>query len=129
MSGEEMTGEAVERLVVKLAEEGHPPSMIGILLRDLYGVGSVKKATGKSLTQILEEKGLARPLPEDLANLIRRALRMQRHLEKNRKDKVTRRSLEITEQRIRKLAQYYVRKGKLPKGWKYEREKAALLLR
>jgi small subunit ribosomal protein S15 len=54
---------------------------------------------------------------------------MQRHLEKNRKDKVTRRSLEITEQRIRKLARYYVRTGKLPKDWRYERERAALLLR
>ncbi|MCQ8898278.1 MAG: 30S ribosomal protein S15 [Hadesarchaea archaeon] len=122
-------GREVEELVLRLAREGHPPSRIGILLRDLHGVGSVKKATGKSITQILEEGGMRRPLPEDLANLIRRALRMQRHLEKNRKDKVTRRSLEITEQRIRKLARYYVRTGKLPKDWRYERERAALLLR
>ncbi|MEM0359192.1 MAG: 30S ribosomal protein S15 [Candidatus Hadarchaeales archaeon] len=124
-----MEGREIEELVVKLAKEGHPPSRIGLILRDLHGIGSVKKATGKSITQILEERGIKFPLPEDLANLIRRALRMQKHLEKNRKDKVTRRSLEITEQRIRKLSRYYVRIGKLPKDWKYEREKAALLVR
>ncbi|TDA31962.1 MAG: 30S ribosomal protein S15 [Hadesarchaea archaeon] len=124
-----MEGREIEELVVKLAREGHPPSRIGLILRDLHGIGSVKKATGKSITQILEERGIKFPLPEDLANLIRRALRMQKHLEKNRKDKVTRRSLEITEQRIRKLSRYYVRVGKLPKDWKYEREKAALLVR
>lgn len=125
-----MTGVTeVEELVVKLAREGHPPSRIGILLRDLHGVGSVKRATGKSISQILEERGVRRPLPEDLANLIRRALRMQKHLERNRKDKVTRRSLEIVEQRIRKLSRYYVRVGRLPRDWRYEREKAALLVR
>lgn len=122
-------GKEVEELVVKLAREGHPPSRIGILLRDLHGVGSVKKATGKSVSKILEERGVKRPLPEDLANLVRRALRLQRHLEKNRKDKVSLRSLEITEQRIRKLSRYYVKVGKLPRDWRYEREKAALLVR
>ena len=122
-------GKEVEELVLRLAREGHPPSRIGILLRDLHGVGSVKKATGKSIAQILEEGGVKRPLPEDLANLIRKALRLQRHLEKNRKDKISIRSLEITEQRIRKLSRYYVRTGKLPKDWRYERERAALLLR
>lgn len=122
-------GKEVEELVVKLAREGHPPSRIGILMRDLHGVGSVKKATGKSVAQILEERGVKKPLPENLANLIRRALRMHHHLERNRRDKITRRSLEIVEQRIKKLARYYVRTGKLPKDWKYEREKAALLVR
>ncbi|MEM2866454.1 MAG: 30S ribosomal protein S15 [Candidatus Hadarchaeales archaeon] len=122
-------GKEVEELVVKLAREGHPPSRIGILLRDLHGVGSVKKATGKSVSKILEERGVKKPLPEDLANLVRRALRLQRHLEKNRKDKVSLRSLEITEQRIRKLSRYYVKVGRLPRDWRYEREKAALLVR
>jgi small subunit ribosomal protein S15 len=119
----------VEELVLRLAREGHSPSRIGILLRDLHGVGSIKKATGKSVLEILEERGIRRPLPEDLANLIRRALRLQRHLERNRKDKISLRSLEITEQKIRKLSRYYVKTGKLPRDWRYERERAALLLR
>jgi small subunit ribosomal protein S15 len=122
-------GKEVEELVLRLAREGHPPSRIGILLRDLHGVGSVKEATGKSVSEILEERGVKGPLPEDLANLIRKALRLQRHLERNGRDRISLRSLEITEQRIRKLSRYYVETGKLPRDWRYERERAALLLR
>ena len=112
--------EEVEALVVKLAKEGHPPSMIGIILRDQYGIPLVKPITGKSIRQILREHGLARPIPEDLENLIRKANRLVAHLEKHRKDYHNKRALQIIEAKIHKLAKYYKRKGILPPDWEYK---------
>lgn len=124
---EEITGEQVYRLVEKLSREGNPPSRIGLILRDQYGVGDVKKITGKSLGEILEELKVKRGVPEDLSNLLQKAVGLLNHLSKHRKDFRTARALEIVEGKINALAKYYIRKGKLPKDWKYERERAALL--
>jgi small subunit ribosomal protein S15 len=124
---EELTGEQVYRLVEKLSREGNPPSKIGLILRDQYGVGDVKKATGKSLGEILEDLKMGREVPEDLANLLRKAVGLINHLSKHRKDFRSARALEIVEGKINALARYYIRRGKLPKDWKYERERAALL--
>jgi small subunit ribosomal protein S15 len=119
----------VEELVVKLARGGHSASMIGLILRDQYGVPDVKQITGKSVTQILDAHDLKPEIPEDLMNLIRKAVRLRRHLERNRKDMSSKRALQILESRINRLAKYYVRVGALPAGWRYEPEKAALLVR
>jgi len=118
----------VEELVVKLAKGGNPPSMIGTILRDQYGIPSIKASTGKGAKQILEAHGIKRELPEDLMSLIRKAVALRRHLDKNRMDTRSRRSLEIVEGRINRLVRFYTRTGKLPAGWRYEPEKAALLV-
>jgi len=121
------TREEVELLVEELAKKGYSPSMIGIILRDQYGIPLVKQITGKKLTKILEEKGLAPKIPEDLFNLIRKAANVRRHLFEHPKDKRAKKGLEEIESKIRRLADYYKRIGKLPKEWKYEPEKAELL--
>ncbi len=110
----------VEALVVKLARAGHPPSEIGVILRDQYGIPLVKPITGKSITQILEEAGLAPKIPEDLANLLKRQKRMVRHLEKHRGDKKNVHSLQLLESRIHRLIKYYRRIGKLPPDFEYK---------
>jgi small subunit ribosomal protein S15 len=125
----ELSSGEVEELTIKLFKGGNPPSKIGLILRDQYGVPSVKQMVGKSITQILEEHGLKQELPEDLTNLLRKAVFLRRHLEKNRKDIASRRALELLEGKIQKLVKYYVRTGALPEGWRYEPEKAALLVR
>ena len=55
----DVDADAVEERVVELAEEGHSPSEIGLVLRDegVQGtpVPDVKLATGKKVTEILEE--------------------------------------------------------------------------
>jgi len=119
----------VEELVVKLAKEGRSASEIGIILRDQYGVPSVKQAVGKSVVQILEARGIKHELPEDLMNLIRKAVALHRHLDRNRKDFASKHGLGLVEAKINRLAKYYVRMGVLPEGWRYEPEKAALLVR
>jgi len=111
--------EEVEALVIKLTKEGYNPSMIGIILRDQYGIPLVKAITGKSITQIQKEAGLQPAIPTDLQALIDKAERIRRHLERNRKDLYNKRSLQIVESKIRRLAEYYLSKGVLPKGWKY----------
>ena len=69
-------GKDVERLVMELSSEGKSSSEIGIILRDMHGVPSVKLATGKSITSILSDGGVASSLPEDLTNLMRKAVRL-----------------------------------------------------
>ncbi|MEM1689144.1 MAG: 30S ribosomal protein S15 [Candidatus Hadarchaeales archaeon] len=120
--------EEVEKLVVKLAKEGNPPSKIGLILRDQYAVPSVREITGKTVKQILKEHGLMPKLPEDLANVIRKAVKLYDHLSKHKKDYKTKRALEIVESRINRLVRYYKRKGELPPDWRYDREKASLLV-
>jgi len=119
----------IEEMVVRLAKEGRSSSEIGIILRDQYGVPSVKQAVGKSIMQILEAHGIKHELPEDLMNLIKKAVALHRHLARNRKDFTSKHGLGLVEAKINKLAKYYVRMGILPEGWRYEPEKAALLVR
>ena len=61
----------VELLVIKLAKEGKSSSEIGIALRDVYGVPSIKLLAKKKIVQILEEKKLVGEVPEDLMALMK----------------------------------------------------------
>jgi len=112
-----ITPEEVEALVVKYAKEGHPPSMIGILLRDQHGIPLVKEITGKSIKEILKEHNLLPQVPEDLANLLEKARRMRVHLSKHRSDRYNRHRLQLVEAKIHRLVKYYKRIGELPPDW------------
>lgn len=121
--------EEVEELVCTLYKEGHPPSIIGLILRDQYGVPCVKALCRKSITQILKERGFEIKYPEDLMNLMKKAVNLRKHLEKHKKDIHNRRALQLIENKIRRLAEYYVEKGILPEGWVYKPEEAALIVK
>ncbi|MGA2460433.1 MAG: 30S ribosomal protein S15 [Candidatus Bathyarchaeia archaeon] len=114
------TSEEVEALVLKLAREGNSPSIIGVMLRDRYAVPLVKSVTGKSVHEILSTGGQATPLPEDLSVLLKKAGDMKRHLEKNRKDYVNKRSLAMIESKIHRLVKYYHARGLLRPEWEYK---------
>ncbi|MFN7106026.1 MAG: 30S ribosomal protein S15 [Pyrobaculum sp.] len=114
------TPEEVEQLVVEFAKRGFSPSQIGILLRDQYGIPLVKPVTGKKITKILEEHRLNSELPEDLLNLIRRALRIKKHLEEHPKDSTARRGLLLVESKIHRLVKYYKRERRIPQDFKYD---------
>jgi len=124
-----MSSEEIEDTIVKLAKKGESPSKIGIILRDQYGVPLARYFTHKKITQTLEENGITYDIPEDLMNLLRRAVNIYDHLEENKKDKVAKRSLQLTEAKIRRLTKYYISKGKLPRDWKYSISRAKLLMR
>ena len=118
----------IEKLVIKLAKEGNSTSMVGLILRDQFGIPSVKKITGKTISEIMKENNLYPKLPEDLFNLLKQAVNLRVHLEKNKKDYTSKRGLELLESKIRRLGKYYVRKKILPEDWRYSPEKAKLLV-
>jgi len=111
---------------MRLAKEGHPPSKIGIILRDQHGIPLAKPITGKSVTQILKERKMSSSLPEDLENLLRKATRLHVHFDKNKADLHNKRALQIVEAKIYKLSRYYKREGVLPPDWKYTPKAIAL---
>ena len=113
--------EEIEQKIIELAEKGYSTAMIGLILRDQYGVPNVRQILGKKITQVLEEHGLAPEIPEDLNNLIKKAIKLRKHLEVHRKDYHNKRALQLIESKIRRLVKYYKRKGKLPKDWSYAR--------
>ena len=119
----------IEDIIVKMAKDGNVSAKIGLVLRDQYGVPDVKLATGKTITQIMKEKGVAPALPEDLSNLMRRAIDLNVHLKENRGDISNKRGLMLIEARIRRLERYYKRNGVLPKDSKYSLNTAELMLK
>jgi len=118
----DMSPDDIEKKVIELGKEGLDPSEIGEVLRDQYGVPSVKYFDLK-ITDILEEKGLEPKLPEDLRKLMDRAQKIREHLEDNPGDSSAIHGLEQTESKIRRLSKYYRKEEKIPEDWKYETEK------
>jgi small subunit ribosomal protein S15 len=118
----------IEKVIIEMKHEGASCSRIGLALRDRYGVPSVKLVTGKRIEEILAEKGMRAQIPEDLRNLIEKALRLRKHVNSNKNDIHNRRQLQLTEAKVRRLVKYYVKSGRLPKGWSYKAETAEILL-
>jgi len=116
----------VVELVLKIAKDENPPSKIGLILRDQYGIPSVKNITKKGISQILKENKISTELPEDLQNLVRKAVNLRKHLDQHKKDVHNKRGLVLIESKIHRLTKYYKREGKIPLEWIYEPEKAKL---
>lgn len=124
----DLSVEELERIVVELARQGKSSSEIGIILRDTYGVADFRLITGKKISQVMAEKDVASRVPEDLYNLIVKALRLNKHLSVNKKDFHNKRQLNLVESKIRRLVRYYKREGRLPADWKYSLGAAELLI-
>jgi small subunit ribosomal protein S15 len=120
--------EEVEKLIIKLGHEGRTKSQIGLLMRDQYGIPDTK-AFGMSVGRVLKKANADREMPEDLYNLMKKAVTMFNHLEKSKKDKKGVHTLQLIESRVRKLGRYYSSVGKLPKDWKYDINKAKLIVK
>ncbi|MDD4250809.1 MAG: 30S ribosomal protein S15 [Candidatus ainarchaeum sp.] len=126
---QEISKDEIEDLIISLANAGHSPSKIGLILRDENGIKNVRDSTGKHLQQILSENKLVGEIPEDLLNLIKKSVILNKHLDKNKKDDSARRGYEMTVSKIRRLSKYYINKRKLPSNWRYTAESAALLVK
>ncbi|NVM01874.1 MAG: 30S ribosomal protein S15 [Candidatus Helarchaeota archaeon] len=121
--------EEVEDVIIRLSKEGKSKSMIGMILRDSYGVPFTRLITGKTVSVILKERDLLPELPDDILNLIKKAVNLRKHLEEHPKDLTSKRGLTLIESKIRRLAKYYRRKGILEPRWKYDYRNAAMLIR
>ena len=123
-----LSSKEITDIIVKKAGEGMSSADIGMMLRDECGVPNVKLATGKSITTIMKEKGVEMKLPEDISNLIRKAVNLNTYLKDNTRDRHNKRSLQLIEAKIRRLERYYKANGVIPKEWKYSIKTAELEL-
>lgn len=119
----------IEEAIVKMAREGVPPAKIGLVLRDQHGVANLRAQLGMSLREFLGKEKALGEYPEDLLNLIKKAVRMSGHLKSSKKDVHNKVKLGHVEAKIQRLVRYYTSRGVLPAGWKYDREKASLLVK
>ncbi|EFX03052.1 splicing factor u2af large subunit [Grosmannia clavigera kw1407] len=122
------TPDQVVEQICKLAKKGATPSQIGVVLRDSHGIAQVKIVTGNRILRILKSNGLAPDIPEDLYMLIKKAVAVRKHLERNRKDKDSKFRLILIESRIHRLARYYKTVGVLPPTWRYESATASTIV-
>lgn len=115
-------------LILKYWKQGLSTSQIGMILRDQYGIGNIKLITHRKITKILSDNNESPYIPEDLTNLIQKAIRLRKHLEQNKKDLHNKRSLQLTESKVRRLIKYYHRTKVLSKDWIYKPENAEVML-
>jgi len=116
-----------EKLIAKLAKDGKSSAVIGTILRDQYGIPDVR-VFGLRIRKIAEQE-TGKQMMEDMYNLMVKAVILHRHMGSNKGDAKAKHGLELLESKIRRLGKYYIRKGKLPKGWKYNIDNAKLLVK
>ncbi|KAG5234464.1 40S ribosomal protein [Salix suchowensis] len=108
-----ISAQDVDDNICKFAKKGLTPSQIGVILRDSHGIAQVRSVTGNQILRILKAHGLAPEIPEDLYHLIKKAVAIRKHLERNRKDKDSKFRLILVESRIHRLARYYKKQRSL----------------
>ena len=120
----------VTNLIIELGKAGHSSAEIGTILRDQHAVPDVRSVLGgKRIGAILIENGIGGKYPEDMMNLMRKAVGIIDHVGSgNHKDIHNKRALELTEAKIRRLAKYYIAEGKLASDWKYKRDQLRLMV-
>jgi small subunit ribosomal protein S15 len=120
---------AVTELILELARAGKSTAEIGTILRDQHAVPNVRLVIGMRIGKLLSDNDVGGKYPEDMMNLMRQAVAVINHLGSgNHKDLHNKRSLELTEAKIRRLARYYKSEGKLPGDWRYKRDELRLMV-
>lgn len=120
--------EEISKVVEKLRKDGKTPSQIGMILRDNYGIPNVRTLLSKKLVKKMADLNMKFEVPEDLTFLMKKEMKIIKHLETNKKDIPSKRGLQLTESKIRRLVKYYKNSGVLPANWVYDREKVKLII-
>ena len=115
-----MESKEIEELIIKYAKEGMTSSVIGIKLRDQHAIPLVKPILNKTISEVLKENELTPEIPEDLNNIVLKAVNLQKPLKENKSDNRNVRSLELVEAKVHRLSTHYKKKGIIPKKWKYK---------
>ncbi|CAD8079532.1 unnamed protein product [Paramecium sonneborni] len=123
-----LSSKSIVDQIVNLAKKGLNASQIGVYLRDQQGIPQTRFLTGQKILRILKKRGCAPKIPEDLYALIKKAVQIRKHLEKNRGDVTSKFRLILVESRIHRLSRYYRRTQKLPSNWKYVSKTASALI-
>ena len=115
--------------ISEYARQGMHQARIGQMLKEKHKVPYIKHALGKRLGAVLEESGFKKEIPQDMLDLLTRAIKLRRHIERNHNDIHNKTSLHRCEAKIWRLSNYYKETGKLPADWKYDPEKVALIIK
>lgn len=110
----------IEELIIKYAKDGLTPSQIGNRLRDQHSIPLVKPIIKKTVGEVLDENKLRSEMPEDLENIVKKAVGLQKHLKANKGDRRNVRSLELIEAKVHRLSVYYKKIDRIPRNWKYK---------
>tara|TARA_B100001123_G_scaffold439259_1_gene575746 strand:+ start:458 stop:1015 length:558 start_codon:yes stop_codon:yes gene_type:complete len=114
------TNEEIEALIVKYAKDGMTASQIGLKLRDQHAIPLVKPIIKKTITDVLKDNKLIPEIPEDLNNIVMKAVNLQKHLKDNKSDSRNVRALELVEAKVHRLSTHYKKRGLIDQKWKYK---------
>ena len=115
-----MEPKEIEALIVKYAKDGMTSSLIGIKLRDQYAIPLVKPILNKTISDVIKENDLVPEIPEDLNNIVLKAVNLQKHLKENKSDSRNVRSLELVEAKVHRLSTHSKKNAIIPKKLKYK---------
>ncbi len=118
----------VIKQIEALAKKGYKPSQIGVILRDNFAIPQSRLITGGKILRILRKKNLAPEIPEDLYSLMKRAVSIRKHIEKNKRDKDSKYRLILVESKIHRLVRYYKLTKNIPSTWRYDYQTALALV-
>ncbi|MDE1861133.1 MAG: 30S ribosomal protein S15 [Candidatus Micrarchaeota archaeon] len=121
--------EDIVKAIVEYSKQGMHQAQIGQRLKEQHSVPYIKHMFNKRLTAILDENGFKHDIPQDLMDLLKKAVTLRKHLERNHGDMHNKLSLQRTEMKIWRLSNYYKGTGKLPGDWKYDPQKVALIIK
>jgi len=100
---EKLTEKQIEAKIVELAKTGLTSEKIGLVLKNEFNVPKAK-ANGKKVSVVLKENNLYQDT--DVVNLQKTVDQLKAHVEKHIHDFKTKRTLLITEARLKKLKEY-----------------------
>ncbi len=119
----------IEEHISEYIKKGIEPRLIGQYLKDEYKVQYIRQIFGKRLTTVMKEKGYTYEFPQDLMDLMKRAVNVRKHLVVNKQDVHNKTRLNRIESKIWRLTKYYKKEGVVPQDWSYDPEKAALIVK
>ena len=99
----------LKKIILELAKN-NPPSKIGMILRDQYGIPTVKVYNQK-LSKILEEHNIT--YYEELVNAEKKVQNLKEHLKKHITDRKAKHKLQKAQTRVNVLKRYLIKKGKI----------------
>ena len=129
IEGAENDKDKIVKYAVEYAKQGLPPALIGEKLKKDHSVPYINHMLGKKLEAVLKENGIQESVPYDMLALMKKAVKLRKHLEKNKQDVSNTVRLGRIEAKIWRLTKYYIKSGKLPDGWRYNPKQAELLVK
>ncbi len=124
----EVTKEDIEKVIEELTKKGKTNADIGLYVKQNLKIKNIYAFCGEKIIDIQRRLKLKEnKLPDDLLDLIKKAVKLLKHRDENKKDNRALRGYQITVSKINRLRNYYIKKGRIPKTWRYSQETAKLL--